>query len=83
MNVTLSVDEKLVSNARKIAAGMGKSLDQLIVEYLERMTQQQEIESDFCEFLSLSGKGGGRAGSLIVVSCMRGGSCACSLTVFG
>jgi predicted HicB family RNase H-like nuclease len=35
MNLTLSVDERLVEEARKVAAAMGKSVNQLVRDYLE------------------------------------------------
>lgn len=57
MNITLSIDEKVVSEAREIAAQMGKSLNQLIREHLEQMTQHQKAGADFEEFVSLSGQG--------------------------
>jgi hypothetical protein len=38
MNITLSVNEKTVLEARKVAASMGKSLNQIIREDLERLT---------------------------------------------
>lgn len=57
MNVTLSIDDKLVSDARKVASEMGKSLNQLIREHLEQMTQHQKADTDFEEFVALSGQG--------------------------
>lgn len=54
MNITLSVDEKVVG-ARKIAAYMGKSLNELIREDLERLTSQQRRENAITEFKELSG----------------------------
>lgn len=57
MNITLSVDDKLVNDARKIASDMGKSLNQIIREYLENLTRQQQAETDFDEFVALSGQG--------------------------
>ena len=44
MNITLSVDEKTVVEARKVAASMGKSLNQIICEDLERLTHKQSRE---------------------------------------
>ena len=38
MNITLSIDEELAERARAIAAGRGKSLNQLIRELLEAET---------------------------------------------
>lgn len=57
MNVTLSIDEKLLSEAREVATQMGKSLNQLICESLEQMTQHQKSGVDFEELVSLSGQG--------------------------
>jgi len=57
MNITLSIDEKTLAKARKIAASMGKSLNQLIREALERVTEQHLRQRDWEEFEALSGKG--------------------------
>lgn len=57
MNITLSIDEKTVIAARKIASGMGKSLNQVIREDLQRLTQQHQRSKDLEEFKALSGKG--------------------------
>src|SRR5579863_4884012 len=37
MNVTLSIDEELVARARKKADALGKSLNQLICDYLQKL----------------------------------------------
>lgn len=42
MNVTLSIDEDLANRARALAAGRGKSLNQLIRELLENETGQHD-----------------------------------------
>ena len=57
MNITLSVDEKTVAEARKVAQAMGKSLNELIREDLQRLTQQHRRQQDFAEFKSLAGQG--------------------------
>ena len=57
MNITLSVDEKTVTEARKIAQAMGKSLNELIREDLQRLTQQHRREQNFQEFATLGGQG--------------------------
>ncbi len=57
MNITLSIDENIAQEARKIATGMGTSLNQLIRNYLELLTKKQQSESDLQEFISLSGQG--------------------------
>ena len=45
MNVTLSIDEALAERARALAAGRGKSLNQLICELLERETGRHDGEA--------------------------------------
>jgi len=57
MNITLSIDDKVVNDARKIAQDMGKSLNQMVREYLEQLTRQQQANASFDEFLCLSGHG--------------------------
>lgn len=60
MNITLSIDDETVAEARKIAAAMGKSLNQLIREDLQRVTQQQYRKQDLDELMSLGGQGNSR-----------------------
>ncbi len=60
MNITLSVDEKIVVEARRVAASMGKSLNELIREDLERLTRKHRRENDLHEFKNLSGQGNSR-----------------------
>ena len=57
MNITLSIDEKTAKEARKIANEMGTSLNQLVRNYLELLTQKNQSDSDLSEFISLSGQG--------------------------
>ena len=57
MNITLSVDEKTVVRAREVAAAMGKSLNELIRDDLERLIQKRRREQDFVEFEKLSNRG--------------------------
>lgn len=61
MNITLSVDERLVRRARKKAAAMGKSLNQLVREYLERLAGSDDAERDVAELRQLSRESRGRA----------------------
>lgn len=42
MNVTLSIDERVVADARRLAALRGTSLNQLIRDYLAELTQTGE-----------------------------------------
>lgn len=57
MNVTLSLDEQLVERARKRAAALGKSLNQLIRDYLETLAGGDDARSSVEEFRRLSGRG--------------------------
>jgi len=57
VNITLSIDDKTVAEARRLAAAMGKSLNQLIREDLERLTQQPLRAQDLEELKRLSGQG--------------------------
>ena len=57
MKITLSIDEKIVNEARKVATSMGKSLNELIREDLERLTRKHRHNRGFDEFKSLKGQG--------------------------
>ncbi len=57
MNVTLSIDEHLVARARKKAEALGKSLNQVIRDYLERLAGSDDPERSIEEFKRLSGSG--------------------------
>jgi len=61
MNITLSVDERLVRRARKKAGAMGKSLNQLVREYLERLAGSDDAERDVAELRQLSRESRGHA----------------------
>jgi len=61
MNITLSVDERLVRQARKKADALGKSLNQLVREYLERLAGSDDADRDVVELRQLSRKSRGRA----------------------
>jgi len=60
MNVTLSLDEQLVERARKKADALGKSLNQVIREYLQRLAGEDAPERSIAEFKRLSGRGHSR-----------------------
>ncbi len=57
MNVTLSVDEQTVARARKKAEALGKSLNQLIRDYLQKLAGGDDPEQSIEEFKRLSGQG--------------------------
>lgn len=40
MNLTLSIDDRLVAEARKVAEARGMSLNQMVREELERLTSR-------------------------------------------
>ena len=60
MNVTLSIDEQLVERARKRANALGKSLNQLIRDYLQKLAGGDDPERSIEEFERLSGSGHSR-----------------------
>lgn len=41
MNITLSIDEKVVAEARRIASRRGTSLNQMVRDYLHQLTQRE------------------------------------------
>ncbi|MGA2102879.1 MAG: DUF6364 family protein [Candidatus Sulfotelmatobacter sp.] len=60
MNVTLSIDEQLVVRAREKAEALGKSLNQLIRDYLQTVAGGDDPERSIEEFRRLSGRGNSR-----------------------
>ena len=60
MNITLSIDEQLAARARKRAETLGKSLNQLIRDYLQKLVGGADPEQSIEEFRRLSGKGHSR-----------------------
>jgi hypothetical protein len=59
MQVTLSVDETVVERARVAAAASGKTLEELLREYVEQVAMT--VEADWGQELRrLSKQGGGR-----------------------
>ena len=57
MNLTLSVDEQLLAQARKRANALGKSLNQLVRDYLQTLAGTDDPERSIDEFRRLSGRG--------------------------
>lgn len=62
MNLTLSVDRAVVERARKVAATMGKSVNQLVREYLEQLAALDDPRADVEELRRLTVEGQGRSG---------------------
>jgi hypothetical protein len=54
MNVTLSVDDEIVRQARRQAEAMGTSVNQLVRDYLESLAGKSDAEADAAEFERLS-----------------------------
>jgi hypothetical protein len=61
VNLTLSVDDRLVQEARRVARARGKSLNQLVREFLEQLTARDDPERDIRELRRLSEQGQGRS----------------------
>jgi len=60
MNITLSVDEKTVTRARKRAEAMGSTLTQVLRECLQKLDGADDPERSIEEFRRLSGTGDSR-----------------------
>lgn len=45
MNVTLSIDDRVVAEARRIAGDRGTSLNQLVRDYLNELTRTDDVET--------------------------------------
>lgn len=54
MNIALSVDEKVAEEARKVAQSMGKSLNQLVRDYLEQLARPDHLTEEIAELRRLS-----------------------------
>lgn len=61
MNITLSVDERLLRRARKAAEAMGKSLNQLVRDQLEAVVMEDSSDRFDKELRRLSVEGGGHS----------------------
>lgn len=61
MNLTLAVDDRLVEQARKIAESQGKSLNQVIRDYLVELTSPSTAAGELEELRRLSLEGQGRS----------------------
>lgn len=50
MNITLSVDEQVAARAREAAKKMGKSLNQVVRDYLEQLAGSARRGQQWAEF---------------------------------
>ncbi len=61
MNMTLSVEEEVVQEARQRAEVMGTSVNQLVREYLYQLAGKTDPEADAAEFARISRESHGDA----------------------
>jgi hypothetical protein len=54
MNVTLSIEDEIILNARRRAEALGTSVNQLVREYLEQLAGKSDRDRDAVEFERLS-----------------------------
>jgi len=57
MNLTLSIDDQLLEKARKRAAEMGTTVNQLVRDQLRSLVGEDDLEAKIEEFRRLSGRG--------------------------
>jgi hypothetical protein len=50
MNITLSVDEQVAARAREAAQKLGKSLNQLVRDYLEQLAGGNQRSQQWAQF---------------------------------
>ncbi len=60
MNLTLAVDELVVKKARKTAKLMGKSLNELVRDYLAQLAGRDQLRAELDAFIESSRKTPGR-----------------------
>ena len=54
MNITLSVDDDVIRNARSQAEALGTSVNQLVRDYLNQLAGARDPAADAAEFTRLS-----------------------------
>ena len=54
MNITLSIDEQVILEARRRAEAVGTSVNQLVRDYLEQLAGKTDPNADAAEFERLS-----------------------------
>lgn len=60
MNLTLSLDDDLVAEARRRAGRLGTSVNQLVRDYLAQFAGRDAAAADAAEFAALSRRPAGR-----------------------
>lgn len=61
MNITFSVDKAIINRARKRAEALGKSLNQLVREYLQQLAGGDNPREDIERLRQLAAEGQGRS----------------------
>ena len=61
MRITLSIDDRVVAKARRIAGVRGTSLNQLIRDYLEDLTRQSDARDVVEQLDAMWSEGTGRS----------------------
>jgi len=61
MNLTLSVDERVVRRARKAAESLGMSLNEAVRRYLQELAGDHSADHDVEELRALSRRSGARS----------------------
>ena len=54
MNITLSIDKRVAEDARKASRSLGKSLNQVVREFLEDLAGSTTAQAEIDEILLLS-----------------------------
>lgn len=60
MNITLAIDEQVAHCARQAAQAMGKSLNQVVRDYLEQLAGSEQLESALEDFRACTASTPGR-----------------------
>ena len=50
MNITFSIDDKVAQLAREAAREMGKSLEQVVLEYVEQLARSAQSRDQWAQF---------------------------------
>ena len=61
MNITLSIDDRIVAKARHIASVRGTSLNQLVRDYLDDLTRHNDMKSVLDELDAMWSESSGRS----------------------
>jgi hypothetical protein len=60
MNIIVSIDDQLAHHASEVAQKMGKSLSQVVLEYLQQLASSAERDQQWAEFEQSCLTSGGR-----------------------